>query len=156
KRNGYYGKAGTTLTSYFAHSGFLLSYARAFLHTGDSELWEMARNIAKGNGIGDLGYEPGTGVNLNRKTDCSDPITLFAILDLYQATNCQDYLDLGRIIGNQMVDRSFHKGYFVKNKSCIHAKFDALEPFALIALQAAIENKLDLIPDFVYGAGFIS
>ena len=33
---------------------------------------------------------------------------------------------------------------------------DALEPFALIALQAAIENKLDLIPDFVYGAGFIS
>lgn len=156
KRNGYYGKAGTTLTSYFAHSGFLLSYARAFLHTGDSELWEMVRKIAKGNGIGDLGYEPGTGVEINHATDCSDPITLFAILDLYQATNCKEYLAIGRIIGDQIIGRSFHKGYFVKNETSIHAKFDALEPFALIALQAAIENKLDLIPDFVYGAGFIS
>lgn len=156
KRNGYYGKAGTKLRSYFAHFGFLLSYARAFLHTGDIELWDMARKIAKGNGIGDLGYEPGIGVEMNRDTDCSDPIALFAILDLYQATNCEEYLDIGRMIGNNIVHRSFHKGYFVKNEASIHAKFDALEPFALIALQAAIENKLHTIPDFVYGAGFIS
>ena len=156
KRNGYYGKAGQKFKSYFAHFGFLLSYARAFLNTQDNELWEMTRQIARGNGIGELGHEPGKNVAINFDTKCSDPIALFAILDLYKATKCEAYLNLGRVIGDNIVKRSFHKGYFVKNATAINAKFDALEPFALVTLQAAIEGKLENMPAFLNGAGFIS
>ncbi|SER64802.1 pectate lyase [Gracilibacillus ureilyticus] len=156
KRDGYYGKAGSELKSYFAHCGYLLSYSRAFLETGDTDLWEMARSIAKGNGFGDLGIKPGEGMNVNLQTDCSDPIALFAVLDLYKAAKCEEYLNLGRAIANNIFKRSFHKGYFTGDASKVNAKFDALEPFALISLQAAIEDKLEMIPDFVNGAGFIS
>lgn len=156
KRNGYYGKAGTELKSYFAHSGFLLSYSRAFLDTGDIKLWQMSRNIAKGNGFGELGYEPGIGAELNFDTQCSDPVALFAIIDLFKATKCEAYLNLGRVIADNILKRSFHKGYFVNDSSRINSKFDALEPFALVCLQAAIEDKFDEIPVFVNGQGFIS
>ncbi|MGP4038444.1 hypothetical protein ACTWP4_00835 [Gracilibacillus sp. D59] len=156
KRNGYYGKAGSEMKSYFAHCGFLLSYSRAFLATRDISFWIMSRSIAKGNDLGEIGDEPGRAVRINMDTECSDPIALFAIIDLYRATMCEDYLDLGRAIGDNMVRRSYHKGYFIKDSTRIHAKFDALEPFALISLQAAIEDKLESIPTFVNGAGFIS
>ncbi|WP_449538924.1 hypothetical protein [Ferdinandcohnia sp. Marseille-Q9671] len=155
KRSGYYGKAGSELKSYFAHCGFLLSYSRAFLDTGDMNLWRMARQIAKGNGFGELGDEPGRGVELNLDTTCSDAIALFAIIDLYKATKCKEYLNLGRVIGDNIVRRSFHKGYFTIDSSRKNAKFDALEPFALVTLQAAIEDKLEVIPRFIDGAGFI-
>ncbi|SFL42852.1 pectate lyase [Gracilibacillus orientalis] len=156
KRNGYYGKAGSMLESYFAHCGFLLSYSRAFLATGDIEFWHMSRSIAKGNGLGEIGDQPGREVNINLDTECSDPIALFAIIDLYKATTCEDYLNLGRAIGDNIVKRSYHKGYFTKDSTRIHAKFDTLEPFALVSLQAAIEDKLEAIPSFINGAGFIS
>ncbi|MFA9559025.1 hypothetical protein ACERII_17080 [Evansella sp. AB-rgal1] len=156
KRSGYYGKAGRELTSFFAHSGYLLSYSRAFVDTGDMELWNMSRSIAKGNDFGEIGYEPGRGVSLNLDTDCSDPVALFAILDLYKATKCNEYLNLGRVIGDNIVDRSFHKGYFLQDSTRINAKFDMLEPFALVSLQAAIEDKLEDIPSFINGGGFIS
>jgi pectate lyase len=156
KRNGYYGKAGSELKSYFANSAFLLSYARAFLDTGDIGLWQMARNIAKGNSFGELGYEPGKGADINLDSKCSDPVALFAIIDLYKATKCEAYLNLGRVIADNIVKRSFHKGYFVNDSSRINAKFDMLEPFALISLQAAIEDKLEAIPMFVNGQGFIA
>lgn len=156
KRSGYYGKVGSEIKSYFAHCGFLLSYARAFLIIGDIELWKMSRNIARGNGLGDLGEEPGKGICINKNTECSDPVALFAMIDLYKATKCKEYLDLGRIIGNNILQRSFNKGYFTKNSKKINAKFDALEPLSLVSLQCAIENKFDAIPSFANGAGFIS
>lgn len=156
KRDGYYGKAGSVLKSFFADCNYLLSYSRAFLDIGDIELWRMSRNIAKGNGLGELGFEPGEGTNVNFNTECSDPVALFAVIDLYKATGCREYLNLGRVIGENIVKRSFHKGYFVKDKNKVNAKFDALEPYALAALQAAIEDKFDAIPCFINGAGFIS
>ncbi|WP_163539253.1 pectate lyase [Gracilibacillus sp. YIM 98692] len=156
KRNGYYGKAGSEFKSHSANCGFLLSYSRAFLDTGDIELWKMSRNIAKGNGFGELGYEPGKGVDINVDTKCSDPIALFAIIDLFKATRCKEYLKLGRVIGDNIVIRSFHKGYFINDSTRMNAKFDNLEPFALVSLQAAIEGKMEDIPGFINGAGFIS
>src|SRR5699024_8835647 len=89
KRNGYYGKAGQKFKSYFAHFGFLLSYARAFLNTQDNELWEMTRQIAQGNGIGDLGHEPGRDVVIKFDNKSSAAMALFQILDLSQKTNCK-------------------------------------------------------------------
>lgn len=156
KRDGYNGKARRELKAHFANCGYLLSYSRAFLVTGDIELWKISRNIAKGNNLGELGNEPGKDASVNFETDCSDPIALFAIIDLYKATEYTEYLNLARVIGNNILKRSFNRGYFTKNSESINAKFDALEPLALVFLEAAAEGKLDVMPCFVNGAGFIS
>lgn len=154
-RDGYYGPAGTRLEPYPA-DGFLISYARAYLLTGDAEMWTTARQIAQGNGLGDLGSRPGQNVHVNLTTDSADAQNVFAILDLYQATRCPDYLALARTIGNNIVARHVVDGYFVHNPKQLYAPFDMVEPLALLALQAAIEGKPDVIPAFLGGKGFIN
>lgn len=156
KRNGYYGKAGRELKSYHANCSFLLSYSRAFLDTKDPYLWSISRSIAKGNDLGELGTEPGKEPLVNLDTKSSDSIALFAILYLYKATECKEYLALARVIGNNILERSYNNGYFTLASGYVNAKFDTLEPFALLSLQAAIDNKLDKIPNFINGSGFIA
>lgn len=60
---------------------YLLTFARGFLYLNDEKLWQTARSIAKGNGLGDLGVEPGKGLQLNLETECSDAKTIFALVD---------------------------------------------------------------------------
>ena len=52
KRYGYYGSKGRVLDPYPAGPEFMLSYARAFLLTGDATLWTMARSSARALEIG--------------------------------------------------------------------------------------------------------
>jgi pectate lyase len=156
KRSGYYGVKGQEIKSYFANGAFLLSYAKAFFATGDGRLWEMVRDIAVGNDLGDLGKVPKEVGILNYQTSCLDPLVLFAVIELFRATNQEAYLDLGRKIADNLLEKHFYKGYFVEDKACVYAKFDRIEPLALITLQAAIDGKLNEVPNFLNGAGFIS
>ena len=47
----------------------------------------------------------------------------------------------------------FNHGYFTKGPKHINAQFDNIEPYALVALEAAIQGKSDLIPPFIDGKG---
>ena len=156
KRDGYYGRAGATLQPYPATNKFLLSYTRGYLHTGEKILWTVARNIARGNGLGDLGTSPGQEVKVDFQTTSFDARALFALLDLYHATSHPDYLKLACVLGNNTVTNCSNNGYFTFGADCINAHFDAIEPLALLALQAAIEGKLDKIPGFIDGQGYIN
>lgn len=153
-RDGYYGRKGTVLEPYHAGNEFLLSYARCFLMTGDGVLWSIAKNIAHGNGLGDIGSEPGMKVQVNLQTDCSDSKALFAVLDVYKATSCQEYLKLARLIGSNIIKDYYHQGYFMYGPDYLYAKFDRIEPLALLALQAAEEGRSDAVPGFINGSGF--
>ncbi len=155
RRNGYYGKAGQQLTAYPADHRYLASYARAYYDTQDPLFWQMVRSIAKGNGLGELGDSPNKPVQINQKTDCSDYRALYAALDLYRATGDAAYLGLGRIIGNNMINKFYHQGYFKPTSDQAYAKFDRIEPLALLALEAAIQGKLDQAPVFITSQGFI-
>ena len=155
KRNGYYGKAGTILTRAKADGQYLLSYAKAYLYSGNEELWNIARSIAKGNNLGDLGTASGNSLDLNLNTSCSDPVVLIALLEIYKATKKTQYLDLGKELGKNIEKKHFNNGYFTKTKTSIYAQLDAVEPLALTYLQAAMENKLELMPMFINGHGFI-
>jgi pectate lyase len=154
-RDGYYGKKGTVLERLPAGPRFLLSFERAYLHSRDPVLWETARGIGMGCGIGDLGTEPGRNAKLNLRTDCGDARTLFAVIDLYRSTFLPEYLSLARIIGDNIVEDHFHHGYFIRSPDALNAGFDAVEPYALLALQAAIDNRFDAVPPFINGGGFV-
>ncbi len=156
KRNGYYGPAGTELKRYRANCKYLLSYARGFLYTHDLILWQTARSIAKGNDLGELGSAPGKNVQVNLATQSANADALFAILDLYRATGTEEYLNLARKIGNNIVRTYYHHGYFTKGRNYLNAQFDMVEPLALLALAATIQGKADQVPPYMAGNGFIN
>jgi pectate lyase len=153
-RYGYYGNKGRVLEPYSAGPEFMLSYARAFLLTGDAALWKMARSIARASGLGDIGERPGKSVQVNFATDNANAYALFSVLDLYQRTHAREYLQLGRVIGNNIVKHYFHHGYFTPYEDIIFANINAIEPYALLALDAEIKGTPEKVPHFVNGFGF--
>ena len=154
KRYGYYGRKGRVLDPYPASPEFMLSYARAFLVTGDPTLWKMARSSARAFGLGDIGETPGKSVQLNLATDNANAYALFSVLDLYEQTHADEYLQLGRVIGNNIVKQYFHHGYFTPYEDTIFANINAIEPYALLALDAAIKGTPEKVPYFINGFGF--
>ena len=155
RRNGYYGKAGRRLDPYAATPEFMISYARGFMLTGDENLWAVARGIAKASGLGDLGSTPGHDVAVNLATENNDVFALFSLLDIHRQTKTESYLQLARVVGDNIVRTRWHHGYFTPNEDQIFANIDVLEPYALLALEAAIRGKAELVPDFINGSGFL-
>lgn len=154
-RDGYYGKKGTLLTPYAPSEDFLLSYARAYLITGDRELWSFARAVAQNLDLGDLGEAPGPGAKPNLNTKNNGARALFALLDLYERTKENAYLELARRLGDNIVRTKMKAGYFVLSQKQDYANIDAVEPYALLALEAAIRGQPGKVPLFINGAGFI-
>ena len=60
KKDGYFGPKGRVLRAGHPGPAHLWLYAWAFRQSRDAFLWEMARNIAQGNGWGDIGETPQT------------------------------------------------------------------------------------------------
>src|ERR1017187_4329303 len=154
KRYGYYGRKGRVLDPYPASPEFMLSYARAFLVAGDPTLWKMARSSSRAFGLGDIGETPGKSVQLNLATDNANAYALFSVLDLYEQTHAGEYLQLGRVIGNNIVKQYFHHGYFTPYEDTIFANINAIEPYAILALDAAIKGTPEKVPYFLNGFGF--
>lgn len=154
KRNGYFGQGGQVLRQFPADSQFLLSYARGFSSTGEVSLWNMVRNIAKANDLGDLGVAPGEDVDVKLETANGDAFALFAILDVYRHTEDDEYLGLAQAIGANIVESKFRHGFFAP-KDSVYANIDAIEPYALLALEAAAAKAYELVPGFINGSGYL-
>ncbi|MFN2269115.1 MAG: hypothetical protein ABR533_12635, partial [Desulfonatronovibrio sp.] len=154
-RTGYYGNKGKVLKPYKADELFLFSFSRAYRLTGDKFLWSVIRSMFKGLGLGEPGTEPGTGTGLNLGTENSDPYTLFALLEISRIVEDPPYLELANVIGNNILKRSFHKGFFLADSNHINASFNALEPLALLSLEAAMQGRPELIPVYSGGRGYI-
>ncbi len=154
-RFGYYGKEGTVIRPSPADTLMLFSYALGYRLTGDMLLWNTARGIARGHGLGDLGQKPGEDVAVALNTDNADPVVLFAVIELYRRTAHPDYLALARRIGDNILATRFHKGFFLPSERHINAEFDAIEPLALLTLEAALRGAYDAVPAFNGGSGYI-
>jgi len=154
-RFGYYGPAGRTLSLSNAGPSFLASYARAFRLTRDPELWEIVQSIARGNGLGDIGGTPGKTPSMNYDTASANPEAIFAVLEIYRAIPHQAYLDLARCLADNIVEQRFHKGFFLPLEEHVHAFFNEVDPFAILAVEAALQNRLDELPPYVDSRGYI-
>jgi pectate lyase len=155
KRDGYNGRKGTVLKQIHAGNMLLISFSRAFMVTQDNSLWDMARSIAKGNGLGDIGTEPGRNMKLNYLTKNDDAYSVFALVDIFNKTKNQEYLNVARVVADNLVKNKFNHGYFTTGPDYMFANLDAIEPYALLALDAAIKGTPGKVPPFLNGAGFV-
>lgn len=154
-RTGYYGNEGTVWGSSSVGMEFLLTYARAFRLSNDPLMWEMARNIALGRGIGDIGSEPGVGVSMDMSTAGYSTTELFALLELYRAAPHSDYLDRAEHVADNMIDSYYHHGYFLPSEDRVYADFNRLEPLAILALEAVLRGEAEKVPAYQAGRYYI-
>ena len=152
KRKGYYGKG--SFVPFRAGGRFLLTYARAYRLTRDAAMWSVVRGMAKGNGLGDFGEGPGGAARVDLQTTSSDPVSLLAVLELCQATHRPDLLSLAGVIGDNIVKDRFHHGFFVVGEKSRFAKFDRLEPLALLHLEANRRGCVESMPKYYAGRSY--
>ena len=146
KEHTYFGPKGTSFRPYFADLTFFWAYTTAYRTTGDEFMWEMARNIALGNNFGDIGQTLGETPKLRTNTTCSHVYALVGFLELYAETKKSAYLEMARRIGDNILVKGFHKGFFVPSKKHIYTRFDCFEPLALLHLDAAMKSKIGSVP----------
>jgi hypothetical protein len=125
---------------------YFWAYSVAYQITGDPYMWEMVRNIALGNGLGDVGRTAIDISKLRTQTDCSDAYILLGLLRLYDKTKKPEFLAMARRIGDNIIVNKLHKGFFVQSKKHIYTTFDCLEPLALLHLEATINAQTDSVP----------
>jgi pectate lyase len=154
-RTGYYGPEGRVLNPVKANELYLFSFSRAFRLSKDEYLWDVLRSMFIGLELGDPGEKPGLQAKLNMQTTNSNPYAIFALLEINRAADNGNYLELAEVIGDNILDRSFHHGFFLPDENHINANFNALEPLALLSLEAAIRGRLDLVPVYSGGRGYI-
>lgn len=154
-RTGYYGREGRVLKPEKANELYLFSYARAFRLSKDQDIWQIVRSIMKGLQLGDPGEESGKSAEFNFETNNSNPLALFAILELNRSVKDPALLNLAEIIGNNIIKRSYHKGFFLKDENDTKVIFDAIEPLALLSLEAELRGKPELVPMYSGGSNYL-
>jgi len=125
KKDGYFGPKGRVLQAGKAGEMEFWTYALAYRVTGDQFLWEMARNIAKHNGWGDIGADENARPEIDLDTSYSTYALLLGFLELHKKTGNAVFLQMARRVGDNILASRFHKGFFVPTKKHIYAKFDA-------------------------------
>lgn len=155
RRNGYYGEQGSTFEREAA--GWLLfwSYTLGGVLGESPDLWQVARRIGQAHGLGDIGAAPGRRPKVDLETTVSDPLAIFGLLEAYRAWSFTEYLDVARVVADNMVEERFHHGLFLPSDRHVHACFDRVEPLALLALEATLRGTPDLVPSYSAGMGFL-
>lgn len=153
ERDGYYGRSGAKLKPFPLDSRYLQSYAKTYVMTGDEYLWAVVNQMARGLDLGDIGMYPGAEPKVNLQTTEATAEALYAILYLYNHFHKEEYLELAKVIGDNILATKFNFGYFTQQKDCRYADFDAIEPLALLALCAAIKGMPELVPSYIGSCG---
>jgi pectate lyase len=154
-RTGQYGPEGTVLRPQPATDLHLFAYARAYRLSRDPALWAGVRSMMKGLDLGDPGEDPRTPQGLNQATKNSSPLSLFALLELNRMGTSGAYLQLADRVAASLMTRSFHRGFFLGDEHDLNANFDAIEPLALLYLEAAQRGTPELVPTYSGGSGYI-
>lgn len=154
KRTGYYGREGRVLKEKPANPLFLCSFLLGYRLSEDKELWQTARDMVRGFGLGDIGTAPGKNVKINLNADNSNPVILFAMLELCRISDDPAYRNLATRLGDNIVEQHFRNGLFVPSKKHINGSFNAMEPLALLALEAMLQGKPDAVPRWNSGQGY--
>jgi len=141
-----FGLKGKVAKPYFADLAFYWAYAMAYRKTGDEFMWKMTRNIVLGNSLGDIGKSANDTPKLQADTICSSVYGLFGFLELYKKTSNLAFLHMAQRIGDNILAKRFHKGFFMPGKDYIYTRFDCLEPLALLHLHNAAEPRTECVP----------
>ncbi len=138
-----------------ADSRHFFAYALAYKLSKAALMWDMTRKIGKGLGLGDVGVRPGESAALGMDTSNSDPLVIFGLLELWEATKKMPYLDLAKKVADNALATRVHNGFFVESKDHINARFDDPLPLALLHLRAAVLDLPQKPPTYWLGRGYL-
>ena len=148
QKDGYFGPKGRVLRAGHPGTDHFWVYALAFRLSGDAYLWEMARNIARGNRWGEIGEAPGGTPELRIPDDSSDPRLLFAMLELHRATGNTAFLAAADKIGRNILARRIRNGWFVPSQRHVFCRLANDESQALLHLTATLMGQAKSMPAF--------
>jgi hypothetical protein len=136
-----------------AHSAHFLAYALAYKLTRDGLMRRMTASIAQGLGLGEL--LPASGrAKINADTSSSDPIIIFGLLELHEATGERAYLDLAKRVADNALATRIRNGFFVESQDHLCARVDDATPLALLHLRAAMLGLPERPPTYWHGRGY--
>ncbi|MDT8299931.1 MAG: hypothetical protein RQ760_00515 [Sedimentisphaerales bacterium] len=134
--------------------GFILwGYAIAFRLTSDPTHWQMVRNILRQFNLGDIGRPDGIISAVKYNNDHSDWRTIYALLELHQATNDAKFLRLACSIADNILSMQTPTGLFPRPGRQWARTGDEI-PLALLHLAAAIKGKGSLLPQPILDSRF--
>ena len=155
-RTGYgRGSRGDVYSPNGATTEHLAAYLRAARLTQRTLLWQTARDMARGFGLGDIGAQPGDEVELCAETPSVDPELIFAVLELYRMSPQIEVIDTARRLTDRLIEARFHHGFFLASASHRYANFNCEAPLAVLAVEAAVRGEPELVPAHVGSRGFI-
>lgn len=146
KKDGYFGARGTVYEAWHPQGVEFWGYALAYRLTGNEFIWEITQSIANGNELGDIGDIVNGESKFQKDTDSPYPYALLGFLELYRKTKRVEFLKMASRIGDNILTKRFHKGFFVASGKHIYTRFDSVEHLALLRLFAAIDSKSDSVP----------
>lgn len=156
KKEGYFGPKGRVLKAGKAGTELFGVYAKACEVSNDSLIWKMTRNIALANQLGDIGLGGKNSEHLNLKTNCADYQALYGFLSLYKRTDKKIFLEMAVAIGNNIINSKMVNGFFTYSTTKSFARFDNIEPLALLQLASVLMNRPGLVPAYPGGTGFFA
>ncbi len=147
KRAGYQGVKGKVLSSSGEniHTDVLLGTLKAYFATEKETLWQFARDMGKGFGLGDLGTKPGENVTLDMETQATDPQLVFSLLNLYEETGHRDYLTLAENMGENIIDAWIELKEGRTNLS--YVTINREDMVALLRIEAVVRGVPDAVDD---------
>ncbi|MHC4444457.1 MAG: hypothetical protein ACYTBZ_03745 [Planctomycetota bacterium] len=130
------------------------AYGLAYKLSKKDLMWRMTRSIGRGLGLGDLGAGSGKPRAINPETSNNDPLVIFGLLELYEATRESAYRELAKQVADNILATRLHKGFFVASKDHLFSRFDDLASLALLNLRAVLLELPARPPTYFGGRGF--
>lgn len=164
KRTGYTGSYGATFEPWELEADYILAFMRGYLnamqyedeklHENSQIIWEAIRNVFEYYGVGEIGEAPGVNMELNYDTDCEEPFVLISLCEAYNKFKVKEYLDIARIVANNIAKERFSDGYFYAVDDMLHANFNTEEPYALVYFLATTKGIAENIPEHFGSRGY--
>jgi hypothetical protein len=135
--------------------GFLLwSYALAYRLTRDDAHWQMAREILRHDGLGEIGQADGAGRSLDLNTKHRDWRTIYALLDLHRATNDPTLLAGACRVADNSLTLQVKSGFFPRPGREYARTGDEI-PLAILHLAAALQDRESEMPSPAFDTRFL-
>jgi pectate lyase len=128
-------------------------YALAARLSGEPLYWDMAHRIGEALGLGRIGG-PDAQPELEPSPSSANVYLLFGLLELHTATGDDKYLQAAAAIGDLLLEREFHHGFFLPGPGHLFAKLDTDTPLALLTLHARLRQLQVRLPEFWGGRSF--
>lgn len=164
ERSGYWGSAGNSFKEFTLEDECLITMLRACEATKDFPELEEEYNVIiefldkyldNKYRIGSIGdplknIEPSLKLNVNT----TDTILIRILVKLYDISGNQKYLKLARVVGNNIVVKTYKQNMFIKDSKLRYVPIDGETEYVLLLLEQAILDEDGVVPQSSYTNGY--